>query len=247
MSSLKDFEWEDVVTEKYAIRILDITKMQHGEQIEVLIMDRNLSCITSQVNESNTNYEPEIFYRYNRGTYVHDKDLMGKLIFHWKDTTEVDENFEFHLEYLPKNWYPIMDGKLSTSTSTMPLNQHWSNFSPDTKVGYRGPMIPWCKLKEMPNIYLKRYENKIYKCVCLDIDNPPESFDLHQEYRFIGSKSSMAAKKFSIIIWNKFKKCGKVPDKITIKLVDPKDKIIIYFLIKNEHNSTFDLVKSLPF
>ena len=50
-------------------------------------------------------------------------------------------------------WYPIdeLDGKI-------PLDQtgkhiHWTEFSDITRVGWRGPIMLWDKLKDLPQIY----------------------------------------------------------------------------------------------
>ena len=161
MASLPVNNWMDLAENNYALTIADIINMKPGDKLEVLMMDRNVLDTSADElwNKSDKKYSPEKFFRNSRGTYINDKDLSGTMIFHWKGYTAKQSTmpFEFELEYLPCHWYPLKKGKLPARArgAKFPWDKakHWTEFPPTTKVGFRGAMINWNNLKDMPKVY----------------------------------------------------------------------------------------------
>jgi len=225
-TDLECFDWYDMACDKFALKISDITKLQPGDKMDVLVLDRNVwdIALNKKINKPGVSYNSEIFFQQNSGTYVHNKDLSGKMVFCWDDDEDEDENnfnhnFEFDIEYKPNKWYPLKNGVLPDKDPSgfcefpWQTEQHWTNFPVDTKIGYRGPMIPWSKLKEMSNIYWKNEQTKKHyllidfdygrienKDLCLTDSN------IYVNKHFLGYDADMAAKRcFNDMseIWNK--------------------------------------------
>jgi hypothetical protein len=233
---LKYSDWYNLASQKFALKISDIINLKHGEQLEVLILDRNVWDITlnPQTNIPNVNHDPETFFRYNRGTYVHNKDLSGELTMHWKDKDSTDK-FEFHLEYMPGKWYPLNNGVMPGEEQGLPWTeeQHWTKFPQTTKVGYRGPMILWSKLKEMPKIYWKEFEERYFKWIFSDVDKPKGIWS--------GNTSEMAARLCFNKIFIRLRENNKEkPDKIIICLQETtrgsNRKMYGYSMVKQIYN-----------
>ena len=139
---------------KYRLKIGDMVNLQKGDKLEFLVLDRNVYDKEEEVGD----YDPKTFFGYNKATYVHDKDLTGKLtLFCDHDPIELN-NFEFHIEYKPLSWYPLNNGKLPKkdpqgfSTFNYAKPKSWTEFSMDTGIGYRGPILLWSKLDNLPKI-----------------------------------------------------------------------------------------------
>ena len=68
--------------------------------------------------------------------------------------------FEFDIEYLEGNWYPLTDGYLPPKDPqgfaklNFKTKKHWKEFPKTTRVGWRGPMIKWDDLDKLPNIII---------------------------------------------------------------------------------------------
>ena len=152
-------EWADHAEETSALTIGDVKKMKWGEELKVLILDRNVwdIALSERNNKPDVKVRPDIFFRYNSGTYIHDQDLRGKLRI---AAIPNSYDFEFHL-FLPSEqiWYPLQDGYIPSEDSQGAFSfdsnvvRHWSSFPDTTQVGYRGAMIPWTKLSNMPSIF----------------------------------------------------------------------------------------------
>lgn len=133
------------------IRIFDIMKMKKGEELQVLLIDRNLGDIIESVNKGNKLYKPRKFFRQNIATYTHKKGLQGKLRFQSIDV--VHKNFEFDVEYRQNNWYPFVDGYLPEKDcqelyTLLDKKTHWTEFPTDTRIGWRGPMMRWSDVEK---------------------------------------------------------------------------------------------------
>lgn len=168
MNTLTYNEWYDM-SYQHALTIKDIMQLEPGQRINVLSLDRNVFDIALREEIRGKSLRPEEFFESNWAVYIHAKDLTGKIIFEFqsgKYDMDYDfnlndmENFEFEIEYDPehKRWYPLKDGKLPASDPQQYLSfpwkeeQDWTNFPDNTRVGFRGPMILWSKLKDMPNV-----------------------------------------------------------------------------------------------
>jgi hypothetical protein len=150
------------------LTIADIVKMKPGETIEVLSIDRNFY---DAIFENYTPTGAKEFFKYN---YIW---LIAKsgdgLDVKWKQSEngcdcgmEEYEEREFHLNYKEGSWYPLEGGKLPgrcDQNSNLRLTEdgeskHWSSYPETTKVGWRGPMLPYRCVAECEE---KLYYNKM--------------------------------------------------------------------------------------
>ena len=167
MESPLDYQqWDQLSYNKHALTIKDIINLKKGQQIKVLTMDRNVwDCLTDCTKGQS--YPPEELLADSWAIYIHEENLRGKLVF-WFEcendqiefTNELDQSdFEFHVEYEKGNWYPLKQGYLPANDpqgySFFPWTEkkYWTEFDQMTPVGWRGHMILWSKLEEMPDIY----------------------------------------------------------------------------------------------
>lgn len=156
-------DWFNKYSNKW-ITIKDIEKLKKGDKVKIVVLDRNFLDIVSNpnINKENTSYSPQVFFKNNWGIYTHNDGLQGTLFEAWmkKDKKPPKENFEFDVEYKKGKWYPLKNGILPAKDLQFNFNllgkkMHWTEFPKNTKVGYRGPMIFWKDLKDMPQIYWK--------------------------------------------------------------------------------------------
>ncbi len=154
-------KWEGKA-EEYALTIGDILDFKPGEEVELLLLHRNIFDGTTRpnVNKPKYHYTPKHFFRNEKWIYTHTKNLKGSLRMVNGDDLEVSD-FEWELnisdydatdKYVGSlSWYPLENGKMK------PLkNKQWSTFPKDTLVGWRGPAIYWDNLKDLPKItYIK--------------------------------------------------------------------------------------------
>ena len=145
---------------KHYFRINDVLKMKKGDKIKLLLLDRNVTDITNSedTNKELVSYKPEHFYRKNLVIYTHNTELKGVITFLCWDIKQ--KEFQFEIEYLKNNWYPLNeDGKLPKKDPQNLVDfkdkagKHYSEFYKTTSVGFRGPMIKYSILKELPNVY----------------------------------------------------------------------------------------------
>jgi hypothetical protein len=142
---IPDHEWIKLAKQKYGFTIRDFLALQPGQSIDLLMMDRNvLDIVESNPNKRGRLYTPHHFFKGQKARFIrsaNDNLLIGKMI--WSYTTE--EQFEPDIEYKKNHWYPLQDGKVGS--------KHWSKFPKSTKIGWRGAMIPWKNVAQLPKVY----------------------------------------------------------------------------------------------
>ena len=74
------------------------------------------------------------------------------------DDDIVDDLFEFHVEFSEYNWYPLRNGSLPAEDEhgLFPLldrEVRWDEFPLDTHLWWRGPMVHWEDVENMPDIF----------------------------------------------------------------------------------------------
>jgi hypothetical protein len=158
---LEVLKWIDA-TRKYWLTIKDIQKMKKGDKISVLVLDRNVVEVTESLNKERVVKSARTFFRDNMGTYIHSgSNLKGSLVLHTDAEGDISlRNFTFHLEYKKDHWYPVTSaGYLPTKDPqgiakfTHKTKKHFTEFSTNTKIGWRGPMILAKHLKNLPDVY----------------------------------------------------------------------------------------------
>lgn len=139
----------------FHLTIADIIKLKKGDMLNILCFDRNIMDLVPNV--PNKVYHPnEFFVKAYQGTYIHEKDLSGQIMFPEFDSEP--SPFEFHLEYCYHSWYPLKNGKLISQGDPCGVpekfnNKTWRSFSKTTRVGWRGPMVLKNQLDYFPHVY----------------------------------------------------------------------------------------------
>lgn len=147
--------------EKSYLRIRDIMNLRSGAKIKVLLLDRNTSDVTNQkqVNPSDTPTRPCKFFKTHYAIYTHKKVLSGTMMHSWQKKTDRPYDFEWDVEYLHNQWYPLTNGLLPALDMDFykPLidgrPRHWTELPDAMPVGWRGPAILWSMLKNLASVY----------------------------------------------------------------------------------------------
>jgi len=139
----------------FHLRISDIEKLNPGDQIEFICLDRNIWDLTDHNEENKVTSVTKFFEKGYQGTYIHQQGLQGTILF--KDIDTEPQNFEFHIEWCKGSWYPLKNGKLKSDEQfNFPEqyeNKSWDAYNSLTRIGWRGPMILKKWIKYLPKIY----------------------------------------------------------------------------------------------
>ena len=155
--------WLIIMEDKH-ITIKDIIKMNIGESKKLLCLDRNFYDF---INNTNKPINAKDFFKYNYIVeYTHKNNLKGTLKYlgDWSDNKP--QMFNFDLEYIKNHWYPLNnDGNLPINDlqgfAKFPWSKDkikpvsWKDYSTNTRVGWRGPMILWEDVCNSPKIIFK--------------------------------------------------------------------------------------------
>ncbi len=153
------------IAKPYHLTLGEIKQFPVGHKFEVVSWDRNYEeawiwneAIPMQV------YESEVFFAWNRCTVTY-KGAMEWTI------KNIDGSFDHKVEIDVSNldacwtWWPLNEnGYLDINNEPLtkgqeilshwkPKHLHWSELPGTTRVGWRGPMMYWEYLKDMPLVY----------------------------------------------------------------------------------------------
>ena len=160
--ALKLQEWCDTIQQRSSVTIEDITNLNKGDQLELLLLDRNfVSNVTNEKHDADKNYNPSKFFGEQRAIYTHNKNLQGELktFYEWDLSDDPPIQIEFHIEYMPDHYYPLKKGSLPAKDPDgifdfpWTKKKKWTEFSPETKVGFFGPIVLWNEVANMPKVY----------------------------------------------------------------------------------------------
>lgn len=157
--SLDYYSWYDK-TRKYWITFKDIEKLKKNEKIDLLSLDRNVLDVAYDINKPNVSYKAKRFFRDNKITYIHDKEIFGKIKISDKIGAPTIYDSVFNVEYKKDFWYPMYNGYLPAKDKQkifklLGKRTHWSKFPKKTHVGFRGPLIRWSDVDKLPKIHYK--------------------------------------------------------------------------------------------
>jgi hypothetical protein len=148
---LQHFEQE---TYPFQLTIKALKKLNPGDTIELLCLDRNLYDFTDHHEENKIMSVSKFFDKAYQCKYTHINGLKGTIIF---DDVDTIIPFEFHLEWKENRWFPLKDGLLkSDEHMQFPEeyeNRSWDSFDNLTRIGWRGPMIMKKYYKYLPKVY----------------------------------------------------------------------------------------------
>ncbi|AYV75426.1 MAG: hypothetical protein Terrestrivirus1_300 [Terrestrivirus sp.] len=136
------------------LTIRDVKLMSVGDVIDVVIWDKNFEeyWIWEHAEEK-TYYDPCVFFKSNRCKLTYKGDMQWDIYFDFGDTFTHPVHLDVSSLQTDWTWYPIdeLDGKIHSDWTTKHI--HWTEFPDTTRVGWRGPIMLWDKLKDLPQIY----------------------------------------------------------------------------------------------
>lgn len=162
------YEFIDKFTKDKHLTIGDLLSMKNGDTREVVIWDRNFSekwIFDYAINLKH--YKPEEFFLKNKHKIVYKGDMTWDI--HFNDGFM--SNHPVHLDVTSLDtfyhWVPLdeNDGKIHITDEILPVGVdaipahwkakhiHWKDFANTTRVGFRGPIMLWKDLKDMPMVY----------------------------------------------------------------------------------------------
>ena len=149
------------------LTIADVKKLQPGDTLDVVIWDRNFEESWIWDNAENLkHYDPEIFFKNNRHQLTYCGDMDWKIKFNFGET--IYHTIHLNVSHLDTYWTWVAidekDGYIHITDESVrnghkipehwkPKHIHWSEFPETTRAGWRGPIMLWSKLKDMPQVY----------------------------------------------------------------------------------------------
>jgi len=157
-------------TKDQHLTLADIKHLNVGDALDVVIWDGNWEEYWAWEKAENLKpYSPEEFFTKNRHKLVYRGNLTWDIHFRFGEVIEhpVHLNTE-HLQTYCR-WCAVdeKDGKIHITSEYLPRGQdkipicwrakhiHWTKFPETTRVGWRGPIMLWEKLKNCPQVYLQ--------------------------------------------------------------------------------------------
>lgn len=156
------------------LTIGDIHNMRHGERADIVFFCRN----TGDFVEDDDNVPrgvavaPEVLFKRNyhleftkngdggiNGTgRFYNVNARGEKVYHDAAGDGDNRNFEFHVEFARGSWYPFINGVLPArddqgAFALLGYDKKWSEFNPDTLIGWRGKAAFCAKLVDEPHLY----------------------------------------------------------------------------------------------
>jgi hypothetical protein len=145
------------------LTVKDIKNLRKNDKLTLISLDRN---IYDQIDDYKpfVAYKPTVILKPLQCFYIHDKDSKGFMF--WNFDIETKYDFEWELEYKPNHWYPIETGIFPAyNTQTLELfgkkdpllgyELPWKNIPDNMHVGFRGPMLQWKDIVNLPYVYYK--------------------------------------------------------------------------------------------
>ena len=161
------FEKWELETRPNHATIQTIMEIPLGESRVFLCLDRNVSEFISETigeNKPGDTLVPSQFFKTQthikftktgdgiEGTYIIADDLET-IDYPYDDAVN-----DFDIEYKPNNWYPLCDGVFEGPDGKAVIykgsykidkpKKHWTSFDKNTRIGWRGPMIPIEKIDD---------------------------------------------------------------------------------------------------
>ncbi len=139
--------WCNQAAEQYGLEVRDIIKLNPGDKLEVILMDRNVGDYMHDT-KAGTKYDPRkkgLSY----GVYTHQEGLTG--ILEIKDTTILN----------PWTWEVnavSLGGSFWSPLKSITKRPDWEKLDPQIKVGFRGPSINKQDAEHLPKL-VKHYDN----------------------------------------------------------------------------------------
>ena len=146
-SMKKSLELYDFIDSEYLnhLTLQDITQMKIGSQVKVVVWDRNVEEYGIWENLlKNEEYDAEEFFRWNVYTLTYQGNV--KILLKSETSDDIEDNLHVDITAYDVGWKwnPLQDdGSLVIGKIKVPS----SSIHPQTRVGFRGPMMLFRHLK----------------------------------------------------------------------------------------------------
>lgn len=136
--------WGNQAAEQYGLEVRDILKMKPGEQMRVILLDRNVGDYMHGSKKGHK-YNPKKD-GFSYATYTHEKDLQGSLKM---DVLGEAQSFQWEI-----NRYSLKEKKPRFFWGPIPKGMNPRKLNPKIKVGWRGPAIDMKDTKYLPKYFI---------------------------------------------------------------------------------------------
>lgn len=142
---------------RYALRIKDITAMNKGERLHVLLLDRNIGDSLHGTKRGSSIILSRAIKRgdFLRAWYTHESGLTGTLDMYEIGVVHEPFTWELNQERIGGPfWGPIVkndDGCCTSEDEGLPID--YTKLDPNTKVGWRGPAIAMSDVEKLPRTF----------------------------------------------------------------------------------------------
>jgi len=150
---MNQIDWLNNESVPYHLTIKDVLSFPIGKPVNLFLMCRNVLDFT-HFNEKNVSKKPSDFFKKcYKLEFIRTEGLKG--FWNWENNLEIKEReFDILLENI-KSWCPlknnIIHGHDLFSVGEYE-GKHYLDFSENTKLGWRGPMMFQCQMDELPNV-----------------------------------------------------------------------------------------------
>ncbi len=148
------------------LKLSDIHNLNVGDILDVVIWDRNFEEYWIWDNaKCNKLYKPIEFFKENRCLLNYLGDYKWDITFPYGETIRHPVHLEVTSLKTNWKWMHIEDGEIHIKNEVVSINEKIPNgwkaihkpiteVSNETRVGWRGPMIMWNELENLPDVYL---------------------------------------------------------------------------------------------
>lgn len=159
-SALEENEWLQLANTKF-LTIGDFKKMKKNSVHKFALFDRNLTDVTHD-NTLHKIYEPKDFFKKcYKSIYTHYDGLFGEIIDTWGNHSKQISRIDYWQIFVKEIdcWHVLTEGCIRAIFPYIDYppgieGKKWNEFSDDTLVGWRGPMMYESDLEKMPSIFI---------------------------------------------------------------------------------------------
>jgi hypothetical protein len=158
----KLYDWILIHKDKH-LTIKDLSKMEIGKEYDVVIFDRNFDEPIWDGKEEFKLYTPEEMFEDSHHKIIYRGNLEWDIVFCFGETFRHPVHLD--VSHLPTNWtwmaidneHIEIKNEIIKEGAEMPFDRptkmHWEWFRDDTRIGWRGPIMLWEDLKDLPQVY----------------------------------------------------------------------------------------------
>lgn len=150
-NKIEMYDFINNYTRPYHLTLGDIKQLKVGDELDVVIWDRNFEEYWIWKDaESEKLYNPEYFFKSNRHKLKLTENMTWNIKFPFGETY----NHSIHLDVSELSDYWIWMPLSSNGNIVLDnITKNWTEFHNNTRIGWRGAIMLWDKLKEMSSVY----------------------------------------------------------------------------------------------